>query len=150
MPRPMEPMKASVTAVRRSVASTTWASMDADLLGRVRKTSIIVGLVMAAPLATYYGLMAAAAWVVGIAWSLANLTAIHAVVSRVLTNEPRSRRAIMVALAVKFPVLYGLGLFALAVVKLPVVWWLAGFMWPFLVAVLKAAGRVYLRLDETA
>jgi len=146
MPRTME---TNVTGVRRSVANALWGSVDSGLLGRVRRTSVIVGLVMAAPFATYFGLMAAAAWVAGMAWSLANLAAIHSIVQRVLTNEERDKRAIVMALLVKFPVLYAAGFVLLAVARLPVLWWVAGFSWPFFVAVMKAAGRFYLRLDET-
>jgi hypothetical protein len=134
--------------VRRNVASATWSSVDADLLRRVRRTSIILGLVMAAPFATYFGLMPAAGWLAGIAWSLANLAAIHSIVRRVLTEGERDRRAIAFALAVKFPVLYAAGFVLLAVARLPVMWWVAGFSWPFFVAVMKAAGRIYLHLDD--
>jgi len=139
-----------VTEVRRSVARATWTSVDATLLKRVRRTSIIVGLVMAIPFATYFGLMAAAGFIAGGAWSLANLAAIQSIVRRVLTDGERDKGAIVKALAVKFPVLYAAGFLMLAVAKLPVMWWVAGFSWPFFVATMKAAGRLYLRLDETA
>jgi hypothetical protein len=142
-------MEIRVIEVRHSVVSTAWASMDADLLRRVRKTSVILGLVMAVPLAFYVGWMQATAFVAGTAWSLANLAAIHSIVSRVLTNESRDKRAIIVAMGIKFPVLYAAGFAMLVLLKLPVMWWMAGFGWPFFVAVLKSLGRIYLRLDET-
>jgi hypothetical protein len=123
--------------------------MDADLLRRVRKTSLLLGLVLAVPLAFYIGWMQATAFVAGTAWSLVNLAAIHSIVSRVLTNEQRDKRAIIVAMGIKFPVLYAAGFAMLVLLKLPVMWWMAGFGWPFFVAVLKSLGRIYLRLDET-
>jgi len=147
MPRTTE---TSVTEARHSVASATWGSMDADLLKRVRKTSIIVGLVVAVPFATYFGLMPAAGWLAGGAWSLANLAAIGSLVRRVLTMEPRDVGTIVFALTVKFPILYAAAVGFLVVTKLPVMWWVAGFSWPFFVAIMKAAGRLYIHLDETA
>jgi len=142
-------METSVTEVRNSAVSTAWASMDADLLRRVRKTSVILGVAMAVPVAFYIGWLPGAAFVAGTAWSLANLAAIHSIVSRVLTIEERDKRAIMVAMGIKFPVLYAAGFLMLVVLKLPVMWWMAGFSWPFFVAVMKSVGRIYLRLDET-
>lgn len=142
-------MEIRVTEVRHNVANTAWASMDADLLRRVRKTSLIVGLVMAIPVAFYIGWLPGTAFVAGMVWSLANLMAIHSIVSRVLTNEPRDKRAIVLAMGIKFPVLYAAGAAMLVLLKLPVMWWMAGFGWPFFVAVMKSVGRIYLRLDET-
>jgi hypothetical protein len=142
-------METRVIEVRHNVVSAAWASMDAGLLRRVRKTSVILGLVMAVPVAFYIGWLAGVAFVAGTAWSLANLAAIHSIVARVLTSETRDKRAIIVAMAIKFPVLYAAGFAMLALLKLPVAWWMAGFSWPFFVAVMKSMGRVYLRLDET-
>jgi hypothetical protein len=142
-------METRVIEVRNNVVSTAWASMDADLLRRVRKTSVILGLAMAVPVAFYIGWLPGVAFVAGTAWSLANLAAIHSIVSRVLTFEQRDKRAIIVAMGIKFPVLYAAGFLMLVVLKLPVMWWMAGFGWPFFVAVMKSVGRIYLRLDET-
>lgn len=133
--------------VRPSGAGLVWA-IDGDFLRRVRKSAIVFGLVLAVPLATKFGLAAAAGWIAGGAWSLANLAATSSVVRRVITFEPRDRRSIAVSLAVKFPVLYGIG-FGILASGLPAPWALAGFAWPLSVAVLKAAGRSYLRLDDT-
>lgn len=139
-----------MTEVRHNVVAATWASMDADLLRRVRRTSIVLGLVMAVPLAFYIGWLQSTAWIAGIAWSLANLAIIRSIVARVLMDGPRDKRALALAMAVKFPVLYGTLAVMLAVLGLPVMWWMAGFIWPFFVAVMKSLGRMYLRLDETS
>jgi len=138
-----------VIEVRHNIANTAWASIDTDLLWRVRKTSVVLGLVMAIPVAFYIGWLPGVAFVAGVAWSLANLAAIHSIVSRVLTTGRRDRRAIVVAVAIKFPVLYAAGFAMLVLLKLPVAWWMAGFAWPFFVVVMKSVGRIYLRLDET-
>lgn len=137
-----------MTGIPDSVFSTTWEVVDAGLLARVRRTSVVLGLVMAAPLGTYFGLAACGAWIAGFAWSLANLLAIAAVVKYVLAEE-RDRRAIAMSALIKFPVLYGAGLGLLFLFRPQVMWLVAGFTWPLFVAVMKAAGRFYLRLDET-
>lgn len=133
---------------RNSVATAALSAVDADLLRRVRKTSIVLGTVAGIPLATYFGLMAGAAWLCGIAWSLVNLALIASVMRRVLADE-RDKVAIALVLAVKFPVLYVAGFVLLALLRLPAAWLVAGFTWPLFVAVMKAAGRAYLGLDET-
>ena len=138
-----------MTEVRHSVVTATWASMDADLLRRVRRTSVVLGLIMAAPVSFYIGWLPGVAWIAGITWSLFNLAAIQSIVARVLADGPRDKRAIAMALAVKFPVLYAAVAVMLGILKLPVMWWMAGFGWPFFVAVMKSLGRMFLRLDET-
>lgn len=125
-----------------------YASMDLAFLARVRKMSAIVGAIAAVPVATYWGLWTGAAWIAGVAWSLVNLFFIGEVIRNVITAEERNMLRILVAVAIKFPVLYGVGFVLLWVEQLPVGALVAGFSWPFVVMVLKAAGRVYLRLDE--
>lgn len=129
-------------------SGAVWSAIDGDFLRRVRTSSIVFGLVLAVPLATSFGWSAALAWIAAGAWSLANLAATASVMRKVLTLEERDRRAIVKSLVIKFPVLYAIGLGLLAT-GLPAPWALAGFTWPLLVAVLKAAGRSYLRLDDT-
>lgn len=129
-------------------SGAVWTAIDGDFLRRVRNSSITFGLVLAVPLATKFGLAAGGAWIAGGAWSIVNLAAISSVMRKVLTMEPRDRGSIAKALAIKFPVLYGIG-FALLAAGLPATWLLVGFAWPLFVAVLKAAGRSYLRLDDT-
>lgn len=131
----------------RPSGAAVFSSLDADFLRRVRKSSIVLGLILAIPLATSFGWRAAVAWIAGGAWSLANLAAIASIVRRVLTLAPRDRAEIVKALAIKFPVLYAIGL-GILVSGLPTSWVLAGFAWPFGVAVLKAAGRSYLHMDD--
>jgi hypothetical protein len=138
----------SVIEARSSVTTAAWSAIDADLLRRVRRTSIVLGITIGIPLAFYFGLAAGAGWLSGIAWSLVNLFMIESVVRHVLA-ETRDRRVIVLAMLVKFPVLYGAGLFLLAVLRLPAAWLVAGFTWPLFVAVMKAAGRAYLGLDES-
>jgi hypothetical protein len=90
----------------------------------------------------------AAAWMAGVLWSLVNLIFIGEVVKNVITAEDRDLTRILVAVAVKFPVLYVLGFLLLWSGKLPAAGLVAGFTWPFVVMVLKAVGRAYLGLDN--
>ena len=136
-----------MTEVRPRGAPTIWTAFDGDFLRRVRKSAIMFGLVLSVPLVTSFGWSAALAWIAGGAWSLANLAATASVVRKVVTFEPRDKVSIAKSLAIKFPALYAIG-FGILVSGLPAAWALAGFAWPLLVAVLKAAGRTYLRLDE--
>jgi hypothetical protein len=131
----------------RPSGAAVFSSLDAGFLRRVRKSSLVLGLLLAIPLAMSFGWQASLAWIAGSTWSLFNLMSIAAVVRRVVTLEPRDRAEIAKALAIKFPVLYVAGV-GILVSGLPIAWVLAGFAWPFTVAVLKAAGRTYLRMDE--
>jgi hypothetical protein len=133
----------------RADAATSWPAIDGGFPRRVRKSAIVFGLVLAAPIATAFGWGAGGAWIAGGAWSLANLAAIARVVRNVVTLERRDRVAIAKSLAIKFPVLYAVG-FGILATDLPTPWALAGFAWPLWVAVLKALGRSWLRLDDPA
>jgi len=122
--------------------------MDLAFLRRVRKTSIIFGAVAAVVVSTYWGLNMGAAWAAGIAWSLVNLHFIGSVIQNVVTPEPRKPMRILAAMVIKFPILYGAGFVLLWWDKLPAAGLAAGFSWPFFVLVMKALGRVYLRMDD--
>ena len=125
-----------------------WTGMDLDLLARVRTSASIFGIVMAVPFATYFGISNGAAWVCGIAWSLVNLHFITSLTKQVITTGDRHVLKLVLTLFLKFPVLYGVGFFLLAGLRLPVIWLVAGFTWPFFVLTLKGMGRAWLRLDE--
>lgn len=124
--------------------------MDLEFLARVRKSAIITGGVLALPIASYWGLAAGGAWIAGVAWSLVNLHFITAVVRSVITADERIRKRIIGLVLIKFPVLYGVGFLLLWPRWLPAAGLVAGFSWPFAVLFLKAAGRVWLKLDETS
>ena len=123
--------------------------MDLDLLRRVRKTSIWIGVPLAVIITTYWGASVGAAWMAGIAWSLVNLYFIGSLVQKVITTGDRSVPAIVVIMFIKFPVLYAAGFFLLWNGYLSVAGLVAGFTWPFFVLLMKGLGRYYLKLDET-
>lgn len=122
--------------------------MDLAFLARVRKMSIITAVIAAVPVATYWGIGMGAAWLAGVAWSLLNLFFIGEVIKNVITAEERELIKILVAVVIKFPVLYAIGFLLLWWEQLPVLGLVAGFSWPFLVMILKAIGRAYLRMDD--
>ena len=136
-----------MTERRHSAAGAMWSATDPGFLRRVRKTSIVLGAAIAAPIATYQGLMPAAGWLLGVGWSVVNLAATESIVRLVLTLELRSKARIARRLAVKFGLLYGVAVVLLAVLHVPALWWAAGFTWPLFVAIMKAIGRTYLGLD---
>jgi hypothetical protein len=117
-----------------------------EFLKRVRRTSIITGLVLFAVITTYVGFPAGAAWTVGCAWSLVNLFFIGLFVKTLAARNSRVRM-VLIAL-VKVPVLYAVGFFVISVGYFPLPLLLAGFMWPLLVITLKSLGRLVLRLDS--
>lgn len=125
-------------------------TLDLAFLGRVRRMSLILGAASAVMIAFYFGAMPALGWTAGVAWSLINLATVASLVRSVVTAGTRDITAIVVTLTVKFPVLYGTAIALLVVLKLPALWWIGGFSWPFFVLLMKSAGRVYLHLDELA
>lgn len=121
--------------------------MDHDFLRRVRTTSVITGLALAWCIAVRWDFDAGVGWLLGCTWSLVNLYAITLVMRVTLSGE-RSRIRLLLVLAVKLPVLYGMGFFLLAIDRFPVIALLAGFTWPLLVIALKLLGRAVLRMDR--
>lgn len=123
--------------------------MNLDILRRVRKTSIVIGVPMAVIITTYWGYGVGGGWIAGIAWSLVNLYFIGSLVQKALTTGDRNVAAIVAAVFIKFPVLYAAGFVLLWNGYLSVAGLVAGFTWPFFVLVMKGAGRYYMKLDET-
>jgi hypothetical protein len=122
--------------------------MDLDILKRVRKTSLVIGVPLGVVISTYWGISVGGAWIAGIAWSLVNLYFIGSLVQKVITTADRSTPAIVAIVFIKFPVLYAAGFFLLWNGYLSVAGLVAGFTWPFFVLMMKGLGRYYLKLDE--
>jgi hypothetical protein len=123
--------------------------MDLELLIRVRRTSIWIGVPLAVIIATYWGFSVGGGWIAGIAWSLVNLYFIGSLIQKVVTTGDRSVQSIVISVFIKFPVLYGVGFLLLWNGYLSVAGLVAGFTWPFFVLLMKGLGRYYLKLDET-
>jgi hypothetical protein len=121
--------------------------VDQDFLRRVRKTSVITGLVLAVVIAARWNLGAGIGWLVGCVWSLVNLYVI-AVLVRTTMSGGKNRMRLGMVLALKVPVLYAVGFALLTIDRLPVVALLAGFIWPLIVIALKLLGRALLGMDR--
>src|SRR5262249_43409923 len=119
-------LRPSETSPAPAQNKLTRVVLDAAFLGRVRKMSLVLGALAAIMIAFYFGGMPALGWTAGVAWSLVNLAAVTSLVRSVVTTEARDIAAIVVTLAIKFPVLYAIAVVLLVVVKLPALWWIAG------------------------
>lgn len=133
----------------RKTTKTKTAPMGYEFLKRVRKTSIILALILFPVLWAYRDISFATACLVGVAWSLINLHMITGLIQRVFAPAKKNHWMISIVFFAKFPVLYFLGFLVLQNGWLPITGLLAGFLWPFFVMTMKALGRLYLRLDET-
>ncbi len=122
--------------------------IDLDVLNRVRKTTIIIGIPLAIVITFYWGLPVGGGWAAGIAWSLINLYFIGSLVKKVVTTGKPNVSGAVIVMLIKFPVLYAAGLFLLWNGRLAVAGLVAGFSWPFFVLLMKALGRHYLKLDD--
>lgn len=135
--------------VKDSGKTIAHAGMDLAFLARVRKMSIITGAVAAIVLGTYYGLGFGGGFALGLAWSLVNLHFLGNLIKNVITTEDKRTAHVVVAVVLKFPLLYALGFLLITRDWLSIGGLVAGFSWPFAVLVLKAFGRVYLKMDES-
>jgi len=118
-----------------------------DFLDRVRKTSIVAGLVVSLIVWVYKGPWPALAFITGCAWSLVNIHLLRLLVLQITNDPEKHKLRIAAVLALKVPVLYAIGYVLLKTGRLTAAGLLAGFAWPLAVVVLKAAGRLLLGLD---
>lgn len=122
--------------------------MGFEFLLRVRKTSLITGLVLFPVITTYIDLGSAAAWGLGITWSLVNIYFIGLLVKAACSGAGKQRLRVVWLFLVKVPVLYLTGFLLLTSGRLPVIGLLAGFMWPLVVVVLKSSALVIGRITD--
>ena len=92
----------------------------------------------------YFGWPYATGVACGSLWSIANLYLIRFVVERAITPGEVNWSPLVLALLVKFPLLYVVGYLVLRPSLYPVSAPLVGFLLPFAVLVLKAAGRMLM------
>jgi hypothetical protein len=122
--------------------------VDLEFLDRVRKTSLLSGLVVSLVLVVYLGPPLAGAFALGCAWSLVNLHVIGVLVRLAVSDPKQHQLHIAAVMFVKIPALYGIGFLLLWCGVFPAVGLLAGFCWPLLVTFLKAGGRLVLGIDN--
>ena len=121
--------------------------MGADFLKRVRSTSLLSALVLFPGIATYLGLGAGFAWLVGCAWSLVNLIIIRLLIDALYREPQKHQLRVTLIFFLKVPALYAAGFLMLKVAFFPIEFLLAGFVWPLVVMTLKVLGRMILRAD---
>src|SRR6266545_5802697 len=118
--------------------------MGLDVLGRVRRATLLAGGLAALVTATYATPIGGLGLACGAAWSLVNFFLLETVVVALTTPGLRPRRAALAAgLA-----LGGMGLLFAAgawlLFHLPALWLVAGFSAPYLVIVFKALSRALI------
>ncbi len=125
-----------------SIQSLPATAVDAAFLRRVYVYSLVLAglaaLVLAQTVSRPWGLGFAAAGV----WSVANFWALERLMRMGVGPGPKDPVAIMIAGAVKAPVLYGLGAVIVVFGKFPPLSLIAGFSVPMTVLVLKVIGRI--------
>jgi CHASE2 domain-containing sensor protein len=122
--------------------------MGLEFLHRVLRATSVVGILAFAFVAVYYNLNFAWGLLVGCAWGIGNFWALTRIITAVVRPGEVDRRRVLILAAIKFPVLYVAGYFILRSDWFPPISLLVGFTILFVVIVLKAAGRMFLRLDD--
>jgi len=122
--------------------------MGLEFLHRVMRATAVVGILAFAFAAVYYNIDFAWGLLIGCAWGMGNFWAMTRVITAVVTPGDVDRRHALILAAIKFPVLYVAGYFILRSDWFSPISLLAGFSILFVVVVLKAAGRMFLNLDD--
>jgi hypothetical protein len=122
--------------------------MSLEFLKRIWKTTLVVGLIVFAFTAVYFDMRFAWGLLVGCLWGVANFIALTAVLTSFVTPGEVNRRRALILAAIKFPLIYGLGYLILRSEWFEPTSLLVGFSLLFLVTLLKALGRSYLKLDD--
>jgi hypothetical protein len=116
--------------------------VDDRFLRRVRWISLGLALVLGGFLTVRVGVRWGGGFAASALWSTANLWALERLIRLAVRPAGRQLGAILVALLVKIPLLYAVGIFLALRGGFPARSLLAGFSLPLLVIVLKAAGRL--------
>lgn len=122
--------------------------MNPDLVDRAIRTSLIATTVTFPFLAAYIGGRWAVGFTLASFWSTANIWVISLVVQEYFGRRRWPRFAFL--LCVKFPILYGLGIWGLYQQAVPIVSILIGFHVIFMVLVLKVLSRGFLSLEDSS
>jgi hypothetical protein len=119
-------------------------TLDSSFIKRTLYASLFLTALAWAVVAFYFGWTYATGVALGSLWSIANLVLIRFVVEHAVTPDEIHWRPVVMALLVKFPLLYVAGYFVLRPALYPVSAPLVGFLLPFGVLVLKAGGRMLM------
>lgn len=122
--------------------------MSLEFLTRIWKTTLVVGVIVFAFTAVYFDMTFAWGLLVGCLWGVANFIALTAVLTAFVKPGDVNRNHALVLAAIKFPVIYGIGFLILYSKRFEPTSLLVGFSLLFMVTLLKALGRSYLKLDD--
>jgi len=118
--------------------------MGLELLARVRRSTLVVGVIAALFTATYAAPRHGLALALGVAWCLVNLRLLELLIVA-LTGADRARTSVRVRAGAALAGMLGLfGGGALLLAALPPMMLLAGFLLPFVVMLLKAVSLLLL------
>jgi hypothetical protein len=123
--------------------------MDVGFVERTLKTVGILALLVLAFGSFYYGFYPSLSVFTGIIWGMVNLYFLSLLVRSTLRPDGVDKMTALVILFLKFPLLYAAGYFMITSNFFDPILLLIGFTVVLLVIVLKAFGRVILKLDET-
>jgi hypothetical protein len=121
--------------------------LDSAFIIRSLRTAVALALLGFVLGAYYLNFAAGVGFLLGALWSIANLYLIKVLIEKVITLAKRPAGPVALLVLVKFPLLYGLGFLVLSWGWYDVLAPLCGFSLPFVVVVLKAAGRLWLGID---
>jgi len=122
--------------------------MDIGLVGRTLRTSAAISLLVLVFGTFYYGFQATLSVFTGIIWGIVNLYFLSHLIRCTITPGEPDKKAALVLLFIKFPLLYASGYLMVTTGYFDPVLLLIGFTVVLLVIVLKAVGRTILRLDD--
>ncbi len=122
--------------------------MSLEFLTRIWKSTLVVGGIVFAFTAVYFDMQFALGLLVGCLWGVANFIALTAVLTAFVKPGQVNRNKALILAAIKFPVIYGLGFLILYSKWFEPTSLLVGFSLLFMVTLLKALGRSYLKLDD--
>jgi F-type H+-transporting ATPase subunit a len=123
---------------------------DAGFLRRLRRATLFTGALVILILSTYVGLAAGGAALLGLLLSLVNLSLLERVFAQVLIPGERRMKRFILLLLCKLPLLLAGVYVALALLRLPPVWFLLGFGLVLIVTLLKSLGWLLTSSRERA
>ena len=119
-------------------------AIDLDFITRILKTTFFLTILVALFAASYYNIQFAEGLVAGSFWNLINFWLIQKLIIGLLSNKPRETGKLVGLVLIKFPLLYGVGLWILLTGKFTAGSLLCGFSLLFVVLILKTLGILIL------
>lgn len=117
------------------------SGIDASFLHRVHLSSLILAVLFGASIAVYREPLWGAGFAVSAFWSVANLWSLERLIRVSLRPSGRKASTILIAMAIKLPLLYALLVLMLVRGNFPAMSLIAGLSVPLVVIFLKVAGQ---------